>query len=98
MGALFGGKGTAGTVTAINGSTITIAGRNKAAYTIDASRGTITSGIGKGTTTSVSAIALGDHIMALGTLTGSSVAATSIRDMGKFQPGSGAQNWKKNGQ
>ena len=79
-----------GSVTAVSGSTITISGRNKMNYTVDASQATVTKGMGtKATTVAVSGIVVGEQITAVGTLNGSTVTATTIRDMGTFQKG----NW-----
>ena len=72
-----------GTVTAVNGTAITITGRNKTTYTVDASAAKLTKGFGKNATTiTVSSITVGDTIMANGTLTGTSIAATTVNDMG----------------
>lgn len=69
-----------GTITAINGSTITIAsGLNLggATYTIDASSAVV---MKSGTTSTVSAFAVGDRIFAEGTINGTNVTATKIFD------------------
>ena len=83
----FGGKGVngtgvAGTVASISGSTITISSKANTTYTVDASSAAVTKG---GAASSVSAIAVGDEIMVQGTVTGTSVKATNIRD-GAGQP------------
>ena len=77
--------GVGGTVTAVNGSTITVTGKNGTSYTINAGSATIT----KDETVSVSDIAVGDTIMANGTVSGTSVAATSIHDGKMPQMGGG---------
>jgi len=77
--------GVFGTVTAVNGNTITISGRQgfgptataTTTYTID-----VTNAIVKknNATSTVSAIAIGDSVFAQGTITGTNVVATTIRD------------------
>ena len=71
-------KGLGGTVTAINATTITVTtgGENSTTATIDASKAMI-QGTGKMT---ISDIHIGDKIVAIGTVTGSSVAAKFIID------------------
>ena len=102
--------GVAGTVTAVSGNTITITAKQFAprakgtsgttttpvapttiTYTIDATNATVKKA---GAASSVSGIAVGDMIMAQGTVTGTSVAATTIEDgfgkgMGGGMMGSG---------
>ena len=81
--------GVFGTVSAISGNTITITskgfGANATAqtYTVDATGAAITKGGAKGVapaTITVSGITVGDTIMAQGTVTGTNVVATKIRD------------------
>lgn len=76
--------GVGGTVTAVNGNTITVTGPNGTSYTINAGSAAIT----KDETVSVSDIAVGDTIMANGTVSGTSVDATAIHD-GKMPMGMG---------
>jgi hypothetical protein len=76
-----------GSVTAINSSTLTLTARNKTTYTVDASSAIVTKGIGTGTVSSMSAIQVGDRVMVMGSVSGSSATATSIRDMGQFKSG-----------
>jgi hypothetical protein len=76
--------GVGGTVTAVNGNTVTVTGADGKTYTIDASAAAIT----KDETATVSNIAVGDTVMADGTVSGTSVAATSIHD-GKAPMGGG---------
>jgi hypothetical protein len=97
-GRRFGGgsmmpAGVFGTVTAINGDTLTVTSKAWArpnststpaasastVYTVDASNATIYKGSAT-TTVSVSSIATGDTVMVQGTVTGTNVAATIIRD------------------
>lgn len=79
-----GMSGVFGKVTAISGTTITVdrptLGReatSTTSFTIDASSATV---VKDNATSSVSSIAVGDTILAQGTVTGSNVVATSIRD------------------
>ena len=74
--------GVGGTVTAVSGNTITVTGRDGKTYTVDAGSATIT----KDETVSVSSIAVGDTIMAGGTVNGTSVTASVIHD-GKMPVG-----------
>ena len=70
-----------GKVTAVNGNTITINFR-KTPYAIDASSTAITSGMGKNAKTITPAdVKIGDMITAVGTLSGTTVSASSIRDI-----------------
>ena len=76
--------GVFGTVSAVNGTSLTItskAGPNgtpaAATYTVDASSATVTKAAAA---SSVSAIAVGDTLMVQGTVTGTSVVAKTIRD------------------
>ena len=83
------GRGVVGTVSAVNGTTLTITSRpwGKPAadgttpapttYTVDASSAQVTK---DKVASSISAIAIGDTVMVQGTVTGSSVKATKIRD------------------
>jgi hypothetical protein len=78
--------GVGGTVTAVNGNTVTVTGADGKTYTIDASAATVT----KDETVSVSNIAVGDTVMANGTVNGTSVTATAIHD-GKMSGGFGGR-------
>ena len=100
--------GIFGTVSAINGDTLTVTskgfGQNQSAtlttYTVDATSATVTK---NGASSSLSNITVGDTIMAQGTLSGTSLVATSINDgkmmgkigknpsMGKGNDGNGPQ-------
>lgn len=74
-----GGKGmhgVQGTVSAVNGNTITITGNNGTTYTIDASKAQV----GKVVTLSVSDIKVGDTIGVQGSVSGTSVTANHIMD------------------
>lgn len=70
------GHGAMGTVTAVNGNTVTIANGDGTTYTIDASNATVE----KMVTESVSDIQVGDRIDAQGTVSGTSVTANHIMD------------------
>ena len=84
-------NGVMGTVSAVNGTTLTVTSKarpNKGSstttttatpvtYTVDATNATVTK---SGTASSVSAIAVGDTVMVQGTVSGTSVTATTIRD------------------
>jgi hypothetical protein len=76
--------GVVGTVSAINGNILTVSGRtgfgaNKTSttYTVDASNATVTK---NRVASTFSAIAVGDIVAAQGTLTGTNLVATTIRD------------------
>lgn len=68
--------GVGGTVTTVNGNTITVTGRDGKTYTINAGSAAVT----KDMTVTVSDIAVGDTIMADGTVDGTTVTATAIHD------------------
>lgn len=89
-GGMWGGgagkaPGVVGTVSAVSGTTLTVTskglGKSTTAtattYTVDASNATVTKA---GAASSASAIAVGDTVMVQGTVSGTSVTATSIRD------------------
>ncbi|MFZ1019601.1 MAG: DUF5666 domain-containing protein, partial [Minisyncoccia bacterium] len=76
--------GVFGTVTAINGNSLTVSGKQgfgatatTTNYTVDATNATV---MKNNATSSVSAIAVGDTVMVAGTVSGVNVAATMIRD------------------
>jgi hypothetical protein len=82
--------GVFGTVSAVSGNSITVSGKQgfganatAATFTVDATNAKVTK---NNTASSVSAIAVGDTIMAQGTLTGTNLVATMIRD-GMMMPG-----------
>jgi hypothetical protein len=97
-------QGVMGTVSAINGNSITVTSKKftkgatgttptatTVTYTVDVTNATV---IKSGATSSVSAIAVGDTVMVQGTVSGSNVTATAIRD-GQF--GKGGMQDKKPG-
>ncbi|HEX8993880.1 MAG TPA: DUF5666 domain-containing protein, partial [Candidatus Paceibacterota bacterium] len=63
-----------GTVTAVSSSTVTITNKSNVTFTIDATNAKIDK---NGATSTVSSIAIGDSILAQGTINGSSVTASS---------------------
>ena len=77
-----GGMGVNGTVSANDGSTITLSGKNGTSYTIDTSSSTSVAKIANGTSTTiqVSGISVGDTLMVMGTVNGTTVTATKIVD------------------
>jgi hypothetical protein len=66
-----------GTVSAINGNTVTITNKSNASYTVDISNAKISK---NGTTTTASNVAIGDTLLAQGTINGTSVTAVNIVD------------------
>jgi hypothetical protein len=82
------GPGVMGTVSAVSGNTITVAGKDNTSYTVDATNAKILKGVegAAPTTGSVSDIKVGDTVGVRGTVTGTSVAATEITD-GVFMHG-----------
>jgi len=69
-----------GSVTVVNGSTLTIAtAQGNVTYTVDASSATVNK---SNATSSVSAIAVGDKVVVQGTVNGTSVTASTVIDSG----------------
>lgn len=66
-----------GKVTVISGNIVTITNNSNTAYTIDVTNAKITKA---GSTITVSSIALGDQVLAQGTINGTSVIATTLID------------------
>jgi len=100
--------GVFGTVSAVSGSTLTLTSKARGSttsgttYTVDASSATV---MKNGTTSSLSAIAVGDMVMVQGTVSGSNVTATNIRDgipsgmpKGGMPRGAMQTNFQGNGQ
>jgi riboflavin synthase alpha subunit len=75
----FGGRGggAMGTVTAINGSTLTVTGKDGGTYTVDASSATVKA---SGATSAVSDIKVGDTVMIQGSITTATMTAKNIED------------------
>jgi|GEM_PF-340730 hypothetical protein len=79
------GRGVSGTVTAVSGNTITITtnkgigmgGGAAATFTVDATKATITK---NGVAGNIASIVVGDKVMIQGTITGTNIVATMIRD------------------
>lgn len=71
-----------GTVTAVSGNTITITNKSNVTYTIDASNAKITK---SGTAATVANVAVGDSIVAQGTINGNTVVAANIVDSGAMK-------------
>lgn len=69
-----------GTVTAVNGNTITFTNKGNVAYTADVTNAKI---IKNGTVATASTIAVGDTVLAQGTINGSSVVAVTFIDSAK---------------
>lgn len=75
--------GLIGTVSAINGTTLTVTSKNfgpnetSATYAVDASGAVVSK---NGDTSSLNNVSVGDTIMVVGKINGTDVAATSIRD------------------
>ena len=68
------GMGANGTVTAVNGNTITLTGKNNTTYTINASGATVKAV----TDSSVGNIKVGDTLSVQGSASGTTVTATNI--------------------
>ncbi len=84
MGGHFGGRGmqgAMGTVSAINGKTITLTGKNGTTYTVNASGANVE----KVSSSSVSNIQVGDSLNVQGTTSGTTVTAKNIVDGAMFQ-------------
>jgi hypothetical protein len=103
-----GMPGIMGTVSAVNGNTISVTSKQNTAtvYTVDATNAKVlkastiapTAGTKPAapTTSSVSAIAVGDTVMVRGTVSGTSVTATDIMD-GVFKGGMMGKGGKRGG-
>jgi len=68
-----------GSVTAINGASLTVTNASNVTYTIDATSATI---VKNGTSSSISSIATGDSVIVQGTVNGTAVTASSVIDQG----------------
>jgi len=68
-----------GAVTAIDGSTLTVTNASNVTYTINAVNSTI---IKNGTSTTIANVAVGDNLIVQGTVSGTSVTASSVIDQG----------------
>jgi hypothetical protein len=82
MAPAFQGNGepvVGGTVTAINGSSLTVTNTSNVTYTIDGSSATVLKG---NVTSSLSAVSVNDNVLVQGSVSGTSVTATTIIDQG----------------
>ena len=84
---MMGGRGVHGTVSAVSGTTLTVTATNPkdsttSTYTVDASSATVLKGDGttKPSTSTLSAVAVGDTVSIQGTVSGTSVTAKTIID------------------
>ncbi|HEY5383265.1 MAG TPA: DUF5666 domain-containing protein [Candidatus Paceibacterota bacterium] len=68
-----------GTVTAINGSSLTITNKSNVTYTVDATNATVTKA---GSASSLSNVSVGENVVVQGTVNGTSVTAASVMDSG----------------
>ncbi len=68
-----------GTVTTVNGLSLTLTNTSNVTYTVDASNAKV---IKQGATTTVSSIGAGDHVLVQGTVNGTSVTASTVLDQG----------------
>jgi hypothetical protein len=68
-----------GSVSAINGDSLTVTNKSNVTYTVDATNATIMKG---NATSSLSAIATGDNVLVQGTVNGTAVTATTVIDQG----------------
>ena len=71
------GVTVSGTVSAVSGSTITLAGSNGTTYTVDVSHATISD---RNDASVIANVAVGDMLVVKGTLAGSVITAKKIRD------------------
>ena len=80
IGSIIEGNGqpiVGGAVSLVSGNTITITNKSNVSYTIDATSAKVEK---DGVASTVSAIAVGDNVIAQGTVSGNSVTATSVID------------------
>ena len=83
-GQMMGNRGVFGTVASINGNALTVTGKvgpnggTPTTYTIDTTNAKVTK---SNVASTVSAIAVGDTVMVQGTVSGTNIAATIIRDL-----------------
>jgi Domain of unknown function (DUF5666) len=76
-----------GSITAINGTTLTVTNTSNVTYTIDASAATI---VKNGTSTAITNLSTGDNVIVQGTVNGTSVTASSVIDQGVKAGASGS--------
>lgn len=68
-----------GSITAINGSVLTITNKSNVTYSVDATNATIEKG---NATSTLSSVTVGDNVLVQGTVNGSSITASSVIDQG----------------
>lgn len=73
-----------GIVASVSGSTITVTSKQAATSTVDATSATITSGIFNKKTIAVSDVKTGDRLTVVGSISGSTITATAIQDLGQM--------------
>jgi hypothetical protein len=86
-GAIIQGNGQpiiAGTVSTLSGTTFSVTNNGSATYSVDASSATVVKG---NATSTVSNIAVGDHVVVQGAVNGTSVTASSVIDSGAATTG-----------
>jgi type V secretory pathway adhesin AidA len=69
----------AGTISAMNGDTLTVSNKSNITYTVDATNATISVKNAKST---LSAVSVGDNVVVQGTVNGTAVTASSVIDQG----------------
>lgn len=75
-----------GSITAINGDTLTVTNKSNVTYSVDATNATI---IVKNATSSLASVSTGDNVVVQGTVNGTSVTASSVIDQGAAATTSG---------
>jgi hypothetical protein len=70
----------AGSVASLSGSSLTVTNASNVTYTVDASSATIVKG--RGATSTIASVAVGDNVVVQGTVNGTAVTASSIIDQG----------------
>ncbi|MDP2696373.1 MAG: DUF5666 domain-containing protein [bacterium] len=69
----------AGTVTAVNGTTLTITNKSNVTYTVDGSTAKVQN---KGALSTISTVVVGDNVVVQGTINGTAITAYSVIDQG----------------
>ncbi len=69
----------AGSVTALNGSILTVSNKSNVVYTVDATNATVYKG---NATSTVSSVVVGDNVVIQGSVNGTSVIASNVMDRG----------------
>ena len=83
---LFGRTVFSGKVTAVTGSTITLVNHKTLTYTVNVGSATLTKGFGKNAKTILfSDVVVGDRLTVIGSLSGSTVDASFIKDRGEHK-------------